>query len=183
MTNPWPEWLTPENTVIHTALENEMKRALAHCYSSADASGLDWTWEGWISVSASNIMGMLRRAGCPPPNVGEVREIPMPEGYLSDDEEDADLNAEKWRTMAVNALNAGGPYSLTQWTESVQHAAPCDCDEDDETVGERCMANSEWTYAVVVDGGAFSPRLILTLPRTPPEQRDDGESPLVVLGR
>lgn len=82
-----------------------------------------------------------------------------------------------WRRMAT----AGGPYSLTQWTEDVQHADPCDCDEDDETVGERCMVNSEWTYAVVVDGGAFAPQLVLTLPRTPPEQPDNGGAPMVAV--
>ncbi len=84
-----------------------------------------------------------------------------------------------YRGMAM----AGGPYSLTQWTENVQHVDPCDCDEDDETVGGLCMANSEWTYAVTVDGGAFAPRLILTLPKHPPDQPDHDESPMVAVDR
>lgn len=69
MADQWPEWLTPEHSAIHTAIENEMKRALQHCFDSADAAGMPWTTEGWISVSASNIMAMLRNAGCPPPAV------------------------------------------------------------------------------------------------------------------
>lgn len=48
--------------------EREVK-ALDHCYASADAAGMDWTTEGWISCSASNICGLLQRAGSPPPTV------------------------------------------------------------------------------------------------------------------
>lgn len=81
----WPEWLTPEHTAIHTAIENEMKRALQHCYDSADASGMDWTLGGWISVSASNVMGMLKRVGSPPPDVGEVEEVPMPDAEVDEE--------------------------------------------------------------------------------------------------
>jgi hypothetical protein len=80
----WPEWLTDEHTAIHTAIENEIKRALAHCIGSADAAGMDWTTEGWISCSASNVMGMLERLGCPPPPVGEVERMPMPEENFFD---------------------------------------------------------------------------------------------------
>lgn len=65
----WPEWLTPEYSAIHTAFENEIVKALEHCYASADAAGMDWTTEGWVSCSASNIMGLLHRLGCPPPPV------------------------------------------------------------------------------------------------------------------
>lgn len=65
----WPEWLTPEHSAIHTAFENEIVKALEHCYASADAADMDWTTEGWISCSASNIMSLLRRLGCPPPPV------------------------------------------------------------------------------------------------------------------
>jgi hypothetical protein len=75
----WPEWLTPEYRAIHTAFENEIKRALGHCYQSADASGMDYTTEGWISCSASNLMGLLERLGCLPPPVGDVVAAPMPD--------------------------------------------------------------------------------------------------------
>lgn len=75
----WPEWLTPEHSAIHTAFENEMVRALESCYSSADAAGMSWTTEGWISISAHNIMGLLKRLGCPPPPVGEVERLSLDE--------------------------------------------------------------------------------------------------------
>lgn len=61
----WPEWLTPEHSAIHTAVENEIVKALYHCYESADAAGMDWTTEGWISCSASNIMGNAEAARLP----------------------------------------------------------------------------------------------------------------------
>lgn len=75
----WPEWLTPESSAIHTAIENEIKEALGHCIASADAAGMPWTTEGWISCSASNIAAMLERLGCPPPPVGKVERLPIPE--------------------------------------------------------------------------------------------------------
>lgn len=68
-TSAWPKWLTPEHSAIHTAFENEIVKALDHCYASADAAGMNWTTEGWISCSASNIMSLLHRLGCPPPPV------------------------------------------------------------------------------------------------------------------
>lgn len=85
-TGTWPEWLTPEYGAIHTAIQNEIKKALQHCYDSADGSGLNWTTEGWISCSASNVVGMLQRLGCPPPPVGEVEALPMPGPEWGDDE-------------------------------------------------------------------------------------------------
>ncbi len=83
------------------------------------------------------------------------------------------------RLLIRESTIAAGPYIVTQWTEDVRHADPCDCDLDEELVGDACMANSEWTYAVTVDGGAFAPRLILTLPKRPPEQPDHDGPPLV----
>ena len=70
----WPKWLTPEYGAIHTAFENEIVKALEHCYASADAAGQEWTTEGWISCSASNIMGLLQKLGCPPPTVAPGAE-------------------------------------------------------------------------------------------------------------
>jgi len=89
----WPKWLTPEHTNIHTAIENAMKQALAHCYGSADASGYAWTMEGLFSVAANSIMGMLRDAGCPPPAVGDVEALPMPEDTWLVDEDESDEEA------------------------------------------------------------------------------------------
>lgn len=78
----WPEWLTPQYGEIHTAFENEMKRALDHCYASADGAGMAWTMGGLFSVSASNIMGLLKRCGCPPPAVAAgLRPLDMPIEY------------------------------------------------------------------------------------------------------
>lgn len=100
----WPEWLTPEHTAIHTAIENEMKRALQHCFDSADASGLSWTEEGWISCSASNIMGLLRRGGSNPPNVGDVTATPMPRQEWSDWDEYEDMDLLPWAEVARSAI-------------------------------------------------------------------------------
>ena len=69
MVADWPEWLTPEYGEIHDAIYDCFVDALSHCYSSADASGMDWTTGGWVSVTTSNIMAMLRRSGCPPPQI------------------------------------------------------------------------------------------------------------------
>lgn len=67
-----------------------------------------------------------------------------------------------------------GPYLLTSWTDEVRHASPCDCDEDNESVGERCMLNSDWTYAVCTVEGEWTP-LFRKLPRHPDRGRDDSE--------
>lgn len=85
----WPEWLSPEWNAMHTAVENEIKRALQHCYDSADASGMDWTTEGWISVSASNVLSWLKRSGFPPPIVPPVEAMPMPQDENCWDVDDA----------------------------------------------------------------------------------------------
>ncbi len=66
-----------------------------------------------------------------------------------------------------------GPYTLGRWSDFVQHVDPCDCDFDDEETGDRCMDNSDWTFAVFSEGGAFAERLVCKLPRTPPEDDDD----------
>lgn len=86
-TTTWPEWLTPEHTGMHNAIENELKAALAHCYSSADASGMDWTMEGLFSVAANNVLGVLRRAGYEPPlRIATSQMVPMPDaGYQLED--------------------------------------------------------------------------------------------------
>jgi len=104
----WPEWLTPEHSNIHTAIENAMKQALAHCYGSADASGYGWTMDGLFSVAANSIMGMLRDAGCPPPAVGDVEAIPMPEDtWLADeDEPDEELPATPAERAVIDAAVA-----------------------------------------------------------------------------
>ena len=93
----------------------------------------------------------------------------------------ARAEAESLRRLLRDRAIAAGPYEITQWTEDVRHVDPCDCDLDEEEVGDACMANSEWTYAVVVDGGAFAPRLILTLPKRPPEQPDHDGPPLAAV--
>lgn len=88
---------------------------------------------------------------------------------------------ERLKILLRSQMVGAGPYMLTQWTDDIRHADPCDCDLDDETAGEACMANSEWDYAVVVDGGAFAPRIIVRLPKRPPEQRDDDYDPLIAV--
>jgi len=114
----WPKWLTPEHTNIHTAIENAMKQALAHCYGSADASGYAWTMEGLFSVAANSIMGVLRGAGCPPPAVGDVDAIPMPEDTWLVDEDESDEEAPATpaeRAVIDAATPVGSWWSTTPW--------------------------------------------------------------------
>jgi hypothetical protein len=59
-----------------------------------------------------------------------------------------------------------GPYLLTQWTDETRHADPCDCDEDGESIGARCMDKSDWTYAVCTVEGEWTP-LFQKLPSQP----------------
>lgn len=71
----WPEWLTPEYSGLHRAIVNDMVRALAHCYASADAADQgNWTEAGWLSCSASAILSRIRKAGCPP-TFGETEQL------------------------------------------------------------------------------------------------------------
>lgn len=57
-----------------------------------------------------------------------------------------------------------GAYMVGKWTEAVVHVEECDCDLDAETVGDRCMANSNWSWALLEDGGAFAPSLVALIP-------------------
>ena len=57
-------------------------------------------------------------------------------------------------------------YSVGQWTEHVSHVDPCDCDEGEETAGHNCMANSEWSWALMRDGGAFADEFVMALSDT-----------------
>lgn len=63
----------------------------------------------------------------------------------------------------------GGPYRLGRWTEQVNHVDSCDCDPDREEVGDKCMTNSPWTYAVLVEMPGGWDRVFLSLPRSPGE--------------
>jgi hypothetical protein len=85
---PWPEWLTPEYAAIHTAIYNEIVKALGHCIDSAEADGRDYTTEGWISISAGNVVVMLQRAGSPPPVVEPAERLPLPAGTAWDPADD-----------------------------------------------------------------------------------------------
>lgn len=114
----WPEWLTPEYSALHTAIINDMVRALEHCYVSADAAGMDWTQDGFYSCAASNILGRMKRAGCPP-TFGETEELSFQDvhdrwsGGPDDDwEEDEDpddrpLSADDLRVLAQFARDEG----------------------------------------------------------------------------
>lgn len=57
-----------------------------------------------------------------------------------------------------------GPYMTGEWTDDIRHVDPCDCDLDEETMGERCMANSDPVPALFTDGGGFAPSLFTKLP-------------------
>lgn len=100
--------------------------------------------------------------------------------------ERADLLAQVQRLRAwegtakrMVAAVAGGPYSLGTWANELVHADPCDCDLDEENAGPECIANSDWRWAVLADGGAFAPRPVVLLPRRPPPQpeADDWRPP------
>lgn len=66
-----------------------------------------------------------------------------------------------------------GPYMIGLWTDELDHVDPCDCDLDEENAGTNCMANSDWTYAVLVDGGAFAAQPVVKLPRRLPYREED----------
>ena len=75
MSEPWPEWLSPEYGAIHNHLTNLIVSALEHCYASQDAAWPDggpWTMDGLFSIAAGNIMSQLQRWGYPPPAVEPV---------------------------------------------------------------------------------------------------------------
>lgn len=56
------------------------------------------------------------------------------------------------------------PYMVGRWTDYLVHADPCDCDEGEETAGNRCLRRSDWSWALLRDGGAFAPSLFARLP-------------------
>lgn len=93
--------------------------------------------------------------------------------------ERAELLGQVERLRALVATQGGGPYCLGTWANELVHADPCDCDLDEENAGARCMANSDWRWAVLADGGAFAPRPVVLLPRVPPPQpeADDWQPP------
>jgi hypothetical protein len=74
-----------------------------------------------------------------------------------------------------------GPYMIGLWADELNHVEPCDCDLDEENAGTNCMANSEWTYAVLAGGGSFAPEPVVKLPRTPPISEDDAVPDLAEL--
>lgn len=75
----------------------------------------------------------------------------------------------------------GGPYRVGRWTREVTHDEPCDCDPDGEWVGDSCMENSPWVYAVFSDEHERL-QAILILPRVPPVPAShDPMSPMMAL--
>lgn len=63
--------------------------------------------------------------------------------------------------QGIHLSNLG--YTLGRWTEDLQHADPCDCDEDEETAGTRCLDNSPWRWALLRDEGGFAPSFAFAL--------------------
>jgi len=45
-------------------------------------------------------------------------------------------------------------FTVGKWTDDVRHAEPCDCDLDEEQVGDRCIEASDWYWALMKDEGA-----------------------------
>lgn len=64
---------------------------------------------------------------------------------------------------AARGVRWVGQYMVGTWTDHVVHAEPCDCDEDEEVVGDRCMEVSGGYRALLTDGGAFAPQLAMRL--------------------
>lgn len=57
-----------------------------------------------------------------------------------------------------------GRYNLGQWADPVQHADPCDCDHDEEQLGDRCAKTSGAQPALLNDEGAHGFSLATVLP-------------------
>jgi len=169
----WPKWLTPEHTNIHTAIENAMKQALAHCYGSADASGYGWTMGGLFSVAANSIMGVLRDAGCPPPAVGDVEAIPMPEDTWLVDEDESDEDAPATPAKAGDALVGLDldPY------DGLPVDGPQEDDAPPATPAERAVIDAAVAFADAWVAGAEGP--VADQPRATTERRQL----LVAVGR
>lgn len=79
---------------------------------------------------------------------------------------------QRLRKLVRDHLRGVGPYNLGRWADRIDHVDPCDCDEDDETAGERCMDNSDWSYGVFDDNASTGPHLVVKLPRHLPESCD-----------
>lgn len=78
---------------------------------------------------------------------------------------------ERLTERLLRLFQDSGPYRLGCWTRDATHADPCDCDPDGEWVGDQCMENSEWVYAVFAEEGDRL-RAILMLPHLPPPPSD-----------
>ncbi|MHB1773386.1 MAG: ASCH domain-containing protein [Acidimicrobiales bacterium] len=57
-----------------------------------------------------------------------------------------------------------GAYCTGRVSDEVSHVAGCDCDEDEETVGERCMSNSTHEHALLREEGAYGFSVAAKLP-------------------
>jgi len=55
-------------------------------------------------------------------------------------------------------------YNVGKWTDDLRHVEPCRCDHDEEIAGERCMAASDWSWALLEDAGAHGVTLATRLP-------------------
>lgn len=89
----WPTWLTPDWSSAHTTVENAIKAGTSHVYESADAAGMDWTYDGMVSCQASAVLGALKRGGWTPPSPMPPCPDPAPnpsaEWYVEYDTPDA----------------------------------------------------------------------------------------------
>lgn len=54
-------------------------------------------------------------------------------------------------------------YHIGKWTANVAHAEPCDCNLDEEWVGDACIENSVWCWALLRDEGGFAPSYVIGL--------------------
>lgn len=84
------------------------------------------------------------------------------------------FEAQSYRDRWIDTQRNAGPYTVTRWADVLNHADPCDCDEDNESAGNACLDNSEWFYALCVESGEWL-RVVTKLPRQPPEPDEDSD--------
>lgn len=80
----------------------------------------------------------------------------------------AQLEAENGRLRAAlaQALRRDnfGSYLLGWWVDDVNHAERCDCDLEEEVLGDGCAKASGARPALLQDQGGFAPSLLMNLP-------------------
>jgi hypothetical protein len=110
-------------------------------------------WEPWATLIAVGAKTIETRSWAAPPGlIGErigIHAGRTPRGL--------DL------VRAASPYGRIGAYLLGAWAVDITHAEPCDCDLDEENLGDRCAKASGAAPGLLEDGGAFAAQLVAPL--------------------